>query len=68
MSFLQSPDREIRKTAFHQYYAEYAAHEKYISSHVGGSIQRDIYYAKARNYPSALAASLFHDNMPEPGL
>jgi oligoendopeptidase F len=65
MSFLQAPDREIRKTAFHQYYAEYAAHENTLAATLGGSIQRDIYYAKARNYPSALAASLFHDNMPE---
>ena len=29
-----------------------------------GSIQRDIYYARARNYPSALEAALFPDRVP----
>ena len=27
-------------------------------------MQKDVYYAKARNYPSAREASLFHDNVP----
>src|SRR4029078_11400779 len=28
------------------------------------SVQKDVYYAKARNYPSAREASLFYDNVP----
>ena len=31
---------------------------------LAGSVQRDVYYAKARNHNSALDASLFHDNVP----
>jgi oligoendopeptidase F len=63
-SFLQSPTRGVRKKAFHQYYQQFAAHENTLAAALSGSVQRDVYYARARNYPSALEASLFHDNVP----
>jgi len=63
-SFLQSPERSVRKKAFHQYYTQFASHENTLAASLSGSIQRDVYYAQARGYDSALAASLFHDNMP----
>jgi len=63
-SFLQSPDRSVRKKAFHEYYKQFAAHENTLAATLAGSIQRDVYYARARNYPSALEASLFHDKVP----
>ena len=66
-SFLQSPERSVRKKAFHQYYTQFAAHENTLAATLAGSIQRDVYYARARNYPSALAASLFHDKVPRVG-
>jgi oligoendopeptidase F len=63
-SFLQSPERGVRKKAFHQYYTQFAAHENTLAATLAGSIQRDVYYARARNYSSALEASLFHDKVP----
>ncbi|MCC6125701.1 MAG: oligoendopeptidase F [Pirellulales bacterium] len=63
-SLLHSPKRSVRKTAFHQYYREFADHEHGLASALAGSMQRDIYYAKARNYESALEAALFPDQMP----
>ncbi len=63
-AFLQSPDRRVRKKAFHEYYRQFAGHENSLAAALNGSIQRDVYYARARNHPSALAASLFHDNVP----
>jgi oligoendopeptidase F len=62
--FLHSPKRTVRKTAFHQYYEEYAAHENTLAATLAGSIHRDVYQAKARNYDSARAAALFADNVP----
>jgi oligoendopeptidase F len=62
--FLHSPKRSVRRDAFHQYYAQYAAHENTLAATLSGSIQRDAYYAKARSYPSARAAALFHDDVP----
>ncbi|REK11922.1 MAG: oligoendopeptidase F [Planctomycetota bacterium] len=62
--FLQSHDRRVRKKAFHEYYTQFDAHANTLAATLSGSVQRDIYYARARNYPSALEASLFHDNVP----
>lgn len=61
---LNSPKREVRKKAFRKYYAEYGDHAHTLAASLNASIQRDIYYARARNYPSSLASALFHDNMP----
>lgn len=62
--FLQSPDRKVRKAAFHQYYSQFVGHENTFAATLQGSIQRDVYYAKVRGYPSALEAALFPDNVP----
>ncbi len=63
-SFLRSPSRAVRKRAFHQYYEQYKAHENSLAASYSSSVQKDVYYAKARNYSSAREASLFHDNVP----
>jgi len=64
-SFLLSPNRDVRKTAFHQYYQQFASHENTLAATLAGSIHGDVYYAKARNYESARASSLFADNVPQ---
>ncbi len=61
---LHSPKRSVRRTAFKQYYEQYAAHQYSLAAALSGSMQRDVYYARARNHPSALEAALFPDNMP----
>ncbi len=61
---LNSPDRGVRKTAFQKVYSQYDAHQHTLAATLNGSIQRDIYYARARNFPSALEASLFPDRVP----
>ena len=58
------PSVSVRKAAFHQYYDVFAAHENTLAATLSGSIQRDVYYAKARGYASAREAALFPDNMP----
>jgi oligoendopeptidase F len=62
---LHSPDRGLRERAFRQYYQQFKGHENTIAATLNGSIQRDIYYARARGYDSALAGSLFHDDVPQ---
>ena len=63
-SLLHSPNRAVRKTAFQRYYQQYAAHRHTLAATLAGSIQRDVYYAQARNHKSALEAALFPDRMP----
>jgi oligoendopeptidase F len=62
--FLHSPQRSVRKQAFHQYYQVFADHDHTLSASLAGSIQSDVYYARARGYESARHESLFADNVP----
>lgn len=63
-TLLQSPKAEVRATAFAQYYAQYEAHRNTLAAALGGSIHRDVYYARARGFASAREAALFPDNVP----
>ncbi len=63
-SFLRSPNRAVRRKAFDQYYAQFRAHENSLAAAYSSSVQKDVYYAKARGYKSAREGSLFHDNVP----
>ncbi len=65
IELLHSPDRDVRRTAFQQYYQQFEAHENTLAATLGGSIQKDVYYAKARGHESSLSAALFPDNMPQ---
>lgn len=62
--FLICPERKIRRQAFEQYYEQFANHENTLAATLAGSIQRDVYYARARNYESSLQAALFPDDVP----
>ena len=63
-SCLEKPDRELRKAAFHMYYAEFADHANTLATTLSGSVKQDVYNAKVRNYPSAREAALFPDQVP----
>ena len=61
---LVSPERSVRKNAFHTYYKQFTAHENTLASTLSGSIQKDVYYARVRGYKSSLEAALYPDNVP----
>ena len=61
---LHSPKRNIRKAAFVKYYQEFDDHKHTLAATLKGSIQCDIYYARARNHAGSLQAALFPDRMP----
>jgi oligoendopeptidase F len=63
-SFLRSPSRAVRRRAFAQYYEQFERHKNSLTAAYASSVQKDVYYARVRNYPSAREASLFHDNIP----
>jgi oligoendopeptidase F len=64
LSFLHKNDRDLRRRAFHQFYAEFDDHKYSLASALSSSVRADVYSAKIRNYPSAREASLFGDNIP----
>ena len=63
-SFLVRRDHGLRKRAFHQFYEEFQDHQFTLASSLSYSVKADVFRARARNYPSALEASLFHDDVP----
>ncbi|MEC9091873.1 MAG: M3 family metallopeptidase, partial [Planctomycetota bacterium] len=62
--FMESSDREVRRTAFEQYYQGFSAHENTLAATLEGSIQKDVYYARVRGYQGALSQALFSDDVP----
>lgn len=64
VTLLHDPVPAVRRTSFHQYYAQYQAHANTLAATLSGSNERDIYSARVRGYPSAVEAALFADNVP----
>ena len=63
-SFLVKRDGQLRKRAFHQFYAEFQDHQYTLASSLAYSVKADVFRARARNYSSALEAALFPDDVP----
>jgi len=63
-SFLVKQDHGLRKRAFHQFYEEFQDHQFTLASSLSYSVKADVFRARARNYSSALEASLFRDDVP----
>ena len=63
-SLLQRPDREVRRKAFDTFYAEFSDHRYTLASALSSSVKADVFLSRARNYSSALEASLFVDDVP----
>ena len=62
--FLESPKRTVRQEAFVKFYEQYDRHRNSMAAMLNGAVQKDVYYAKARKYNSALEAALFPDHVP----
>src|SRR5438132_10662692 len=63
-SFLVKRDDELRKRAFHQFYAEFQDHQYTLATSLAYSVKADVFRARARNYSSALEATPFPDDVP----
>jgi oligoendopeptidase F len=64
-SFMQNPDRDIRKKAYLKFYKTFDTHKNTIASLYAGSVNHDIFEARSRGYESARAMALYPDNVPE---
>ena len=60
---MESTDRELRKSAFNGLYETYKSYENTIAATLSSSIKKDVFFAKARKYDSALHAGLHSDNV-----
>jgi len=62
--FMESTDRRVRREAMETYNQAWLSYLNTLGATLSGSIKKDMFFAKARNYNSALEASLFSDNIP----
>ncbi|MED0677179.1 oligoendopeptidase F [Aneurinibacillus thermoaerophilus] len=62
--FMESYDRRVRQDAFKAMYDTYRKQKNTLAATLNASVKKDVFYARIRKYPSALAAALDSDNIP----
>lgn len=65
MLLLRSTDRDVRKAAQDAFMAPYLAHDHTLAALYTASVRTDVFDAKVRHHPSARAAALFSNNLPD---
>jgi oligoendopeptidase F len=64
IQFLESNNRNVRKNAFQAMYATYSKQKNTLAATLSANVTKNIFYARARKYPSVLEMSLSGDNIP----
>lgn len=64
IQFLESRNQEVRRQAFDAMYSTYAKMKNTIAATLNANVSKNIFYARARKYPSVLEMSLYGDNIP----
>lgn len=64
-SFMESPDRNVRKAAYNKFYKAFDQHKNTIATLYTASVQHDVFEAKSRGYKTAREMALFPDKVPE---
>ncbi len=60
----RSKDRRVRRDSFIGLYGTYGKYRNVLGALYSGSVKSDLFFSKARNYPSSLEAALHGDNIP----
>lgn len=64
ISYMESPDRALRKSAFVNLYHTYGSYKNTISAVLAAQVKQLQFFAQARKYGSSLEASLDETNVP----
>lgn len=65
IQFLESPNREVRESAFKAVYETYGKQKNTIAATLTANVNKNIFYSRVRKYPSVLEMSLYGDNIPK---
>lgn len=65
VQLLHHKDRDVRAKTYAQYYKKFENYQNTIASLYAGSVNQDIFSAKARGYKSSLEAALYSNKVPE---
>jgi oligoendopeptidase F len=63
IQFLENRNRDVRRRAFEAVYETYRGQKNTIGATLSSNINKNMFYAKARKYPSVLEMSLYGDNI-----
>jgi oligoendopeptidase F len=64
IQFLESRNRDVRREAFKAMYDTYAKQKNTLAATLSANVTKNLFYARARKYPSALEMALSGDNIP----
>ena len=64
VTFLESPDRNVREQAFRNLYAVYLSQKNTLAATYAASVKSDAFFASARSYGSSMQMALADDNIP----
>ncbi|HEU5347377.1 MAG TPA: oligoendopeptidase F [Ktedonobacterales bacterium] len=62
--FLEGRDRDVRRNAFEAMFGAYQSYRNTMAALLGAQVKRNIFFARARHYDSALHAALDPSNIP----
>lgn len=62
--FIRSSNRDVRRQAFNHLFTTYNKYRNTFASTLSGNVKKNVFYAKTRNYDSALESALKGDNVP----
>ncbi|REE82719.1 oligoendopeptidase F [Paenibacillus taihuensis] len=65
IQFLESKNRDVREGAFKAMYDTYGKLKNTIASTLAANVTKNVFYSRARKYPSVLEMSLYGDNIPK---
>jgi len=65
IQFLESDNVEVRRNAFKAVYETYGKQKNTIAATLNSNVTKNIFYSRARKYPSVLEMSLYGDNIPK---
>ena len=63
--FMENQDRAVRKEAYEKFYGTFESHANTLASLYAGSVNQDVFRARARGYKSSLESKLYGDKVPE---
>lgn len=64
ITFMESPDRRVRRDAFFAMYETYDKFRHTLAASLNAAVKKEIFFARARRFSSALEANLFPDHVP----
>ncbi|MBQ1795462.1 MAG: oligoendopeptidase F, partial [Treponema sp.] len=63
-TFMESQERGVRKEAYNKFYGQFSSHANTLASLYAGSVNNDVFHARARGYASSLEAALYSNKVP----